>query len=90
MPHSLATPTNNHEEDQLVVNFENATPNLDNLISLSQIWRPIGLANLLLLLILPTKKRQGNEPLVDYSNLRGYIRLIFKSSKTKGNGQKSC
>jgi hypothetical protein len=90
MPHSLATPRNNHEEDQLVVNFENATPNLDNLISLSKIRGPVGLANLLLLLILPTKKRQGNEPLVDYSNSRGYIRLIFNNSKTKGNGQKSC
>jgi hypothetical protein len=33
MPHSFATPTNNHEEDQLVVNLVDAIPNLDNLIS---------------------------------------------------------
>ncbi len=55
MPHSLVTPTNNHEEDQLVVNLEDVIPNLNNLINPSQTRGPIGLSNLLLLLILPTK-----------------------------------
>jgi hypothetical protein len=90
MPHSFATPTNNHEKDQLVVNLEDVIPNLNNLVSPNQTQRPIGLVNLLSLLILPTKRIQGNEPLVDYSNSRGHIKPIFDNFETKGNGQKNC
>jgi len=86
MSHSFATPTNNHEKDQL----EDVIPNLNNLISPNQTQRPIGLVNLLSLLILPTKRIQSNEPLVDYSNSHGHIKPIFDNFETKGNGQKNC
>jgi len=90
MPHGFVTPTNNHEEDQLVVNLEDATPNLNNLISPSHTQGPIGLANLLSLLILPTKRKQGNEPVVDYSNSCGHIKPIFDNSKQKAMDQKNA
>jgi hypothetical protein len=33
MPNSLGTTTNDHEEDQLVVNLKDVTPKSENLIS---------------------------------------------------------
>jgi hypothetical protein len=37
MPYNPTTPTNNHEDDQLVVNLEDHTLELNNLIGLNQI-----------------------------------------------------
>jgi hypothetical protein len=49
MPYNPSTPTNNHEDDQLVVNLEDHTPELNNLIGLNQILQVIGLVKLLCL-----------------------------------------
>jgi hypothetical protein len=68
MPHIFATLINNHEKDLLVVNLEDVIPKLNNLIGPNYIQEIVRFANLLLLPILPTKRRQGNEPLVDYSS----------------------
>lgn len=73
-----------------MVNLEDVTPNLNILIGPSQTQGPIELANLLSILISPTKRKQGNELLVDYSNSCGHIKPIFDNFETKGNGQKSC
>jgi hypothetical protein len=68
IPFNPATPTNNYEEDQLVVNLENPTFELNNLTSPSETQEVVQLINLLRLPQLPTRKRQGKKPLVDYSN----------------------
>jgi len=47
MPYNPTTLTNNHEDDQLVVNLEDHTPELNNLIGLNQILKVIGLVKLL-------------------------------------------
>ncbi len=56
IPFNLATPRNNYEEDQLVVNLEDPTLELNDLISPSETWEIIRLFNLLRL---PTRKTQG-------------------------------
>jgi len=74
MPHyyvemlkSPGTTTNNHEEDQLVVDLENVIMKSKDLIGSNQ-SEGVGLAHLLSLFTLPTTRRQGNEPLMDYSS----------------------
>ncbi len=57
MPYNPTTPTNNHEDDQLVVNLEDPTLELNNLIGLNQILEVVGLAKQLSLQWLPTKKK---------------------------------
>jgi len=68
MPYIFTTPTNNHKENQLVVNLEDFTLELNDLIGPSQIQEVFGLVNLLSLPQLLTRKRQCKEPLVDYCN----------------------
>jgi hypothetical protein len=51
-----------------VVNLENSNPELDDLTILSQTQGVVELGDLLSLLRLPTRKKHGKEPLVDYSN----------------------
>ncbi len=64
MPYNPTTPTNNQEDDQLVVNLEDPTLELNNLIGLNQILEVVRLAKLQWLL---TKKKQSKE-MVDYFN----------------------
>jgi hypothetical protein len=67
MPNSLSTLVNNHEEYQLVVNLDNFTLESKDPIGSNQ-SEEVRLVHLLSLLTLLTKRRQGNKPLVDYSN----------------------
>lgn len=59
IPFNPNTPTNNYEEDQLVVNLEDTTLKLNDLTSPSETWKIIRLFNLLRLPWLPTRKTQG-------------------------------
>jgi hypothetical protein len=43
MPYNPTAPTNNHEDDQLVVNLEDPTLELNNLIGLNQILEVVRL-----------------------------------------------
>jgi hypothetical protein len=86
MPKSLGTTTNNHEEKKLVVDLENVIMKSKDLIGSNQ-SEEVGLAHLLSLFTLPTKRRQCNEPLVDYSSSH-VVTLIFGYSKIKGCGQR--
>ncbi len=56
MPYNPTTPTN--KDDQLVVNLEDPTLELNNLIGLIQTLEVVGLAKLLPLQWLPTKKKK--------------------------------
>jgi hypothetical protein len=47
LPSNPTTPTNNHEDDQLVVNLEDPTLEINNLIGLNQILEVVGLVKLL-------------------------------------------
>ncbi len=47
MPCNCATPMNNHEEDQLVVNLEDPTFELNDLINPNQIQEIVRMVNLL-------------------------------------------
>ncbi len=58
MPNSPNTTTNNHEENQLVVDLEDVTMESKDLISSNQ-SEEVGLAHLLSLPTLPIRKRQG-------------------------------
>ncbi len=49
MPCNCASPMNNHEEDQLVVNLEDPTLELNDLIGPNWIQNIVGLVNLLFL-----------------------------------------
>jgi hypothetical protein len=62
------TPTNNQQDD-LVVNLEDSNLELDDLIIPNQTQGVIELGDLLSLPRLPTRRRHGKEPLVDYSSL---------------------
>ncbi len=68
MPHNPTTPTNNHEGDQLVVDFLNVILELNDLIVIGRTQGTKRLANLLSLPMLLVRKRYGKEPLVYYSN----------------------
>lgn len=68
MPCNPSTPTNNHEKDQLVVNLKFFILELNDVIGANQIQEVVGLVNVWSLPQLPTRKRQGNGPLVDYSS----------------------
>jgi hypothetical protein len=68
MPYIFTTPTNNHKENQLVVNLEDLTLELNDLIGPNQTQEVFGLANLLSLPRLLTRKRECKKPLVDYYN----------------------
>jgi hypothetical protein len=46
LPYNPTTPTNNQEDDQLVVNLEDPTLELNNLIGLNQILEVVRLAKL--------------------------------------------
>ncbi len=67
MPNSPGITINNHEEDQLMVGLEDVTLNSKYSIG-SNHSEEVGLVHLLSLPTLPTRRRQGNEPLMDYSN----------------------
>lgn len=67
MPNSPNIAINNHEEDQLVMDLEDVILKSKYLIS-SNKSEKVGLAHLLSLPTLPTQRRQGNKPLVDYSS----------------------
>ncbi len=58
MPNSPSTTTNNHEENQLVVDLEDVTMESKDLISSNQ-NEEVGLIHLLSLPTLPIRKRQG-------------------------------
>jgi hypothetical protein len=62
------TPTNNQQDD-LVVNLEDSNLELDDLIIPSQTQGVIELGDLLSLPRLPTRRRHGKEPLLDYFSL---------------------
>jgi len=66
MPNSPNTLINNHEEYQLVVDLDNVTLESEEPIGSNQ--SEVRLVHMLSLLTLLTKRRQGNKPLVDYSN----------------------
>jgi hypothetical protein len=68
MLNSLSIIINNHDKDQLVVDLEDVTLESKDLIGSNQSEK-VALAHLLLVSTLPTKKRQGNKPLMDYSSL---------------------
>jgi hypothetical protein len=67
MPCSPPTPTNN-QQDELVVNLEDSNLELDYLIIQSQTQGVTKLGDLLCLPRLPTRRRHGKKPLLDYSN----------------------
>jgi hypothetical protein len=67
MPNSPGIATNNHEEDQLVVDLEDVTLKSEYPIG-SNHSEEVILAHLQSLPTLPTKKKQSNEPLMDYSS----------------------
>ncbi len=85
MPNSPNTLIDNHEEYQLVVDLDNVTVESEDPIGSNQSEK-VKLVHMLSLLTLLTKRRQGNKPLVDYSNshICGNIRPIFGYSKTEG------
>ncbi len=88
MSNSSSTTINNHDEDQLVVDLEDVTLESKDLIGSNQ-SEGVGWAHLLLVLGLPTKKKQSNKPLMDYSNSSGNIIPIFGYSKIEGCEQKN-
>jgi len=67
MPNSPNTLINNHEEYQLVVDLDNVALESEDPIGSNQ-SEEVRLVHMLSLLTLLTKRRQGNKPLVDYSN----------------------
>jgi len=67
MPKNPTILASNHEDD-LVVNLEYSNHVLDDLSAPSQTQEAPKLLDLLLLPRLPTRRTQGKEPLVDYSN----------------------
>ncbi len=67
MPNSHGKATNNHEEDQLVVDLEDVTLEYEYAIG-SNHSEEVGLVHLLSLPTLPIRRRQGNKPLMDYSS----------------------
>jgi hypothetical protein len=67
MPQSLTTPTSN-QQDELVVNLDDCSLELDVLTIPSQTQGVTELGDLLSLPRLPTRRKNDKEPLVDYSN----------------------
>jgi hypothetical protein len=67
MPPNPPTPTNNQQDD-LAVNLEDSNLELDDIAIPSQTQGVIELGDLLSLPRLPTRRRHGKEPLVDYSS----------------------
>jgi hypothetical protein len=67
MPQSLTTPTSN-QQDELVVNLDDCSLELDVLTIPSQTQGVTELGDLLSLPRLPTKRIHGKELLVEYSS----------------------
>jgi len=68
MPPDPPISTNNQQDD-LMVNLEDSNLELDGLIIPNQAQGVIELGDLLSLPRLPTRKKHGKEPLMDYSSL---------------------